>query len=61
MAEQVGKSIRSNGKDASAYGYMRVGDTNDIKKERHGEIDPPPPINPSENPTAPPESTASAS
>ena len=35
MTEQVGKSICGDGKDASAYGDMRVGDINDIKKERH--------------------------
>ena len=37
MTEQVGKSICGDGKGASAYGDMRVGDTNDIKEERHRE------------------------
>jgi hypothetical protein len=37
MAEQVGKGICGDGKGASAYRDMRVGDTNDVEKERHSE------------------------
>jgi hypothetical protein len=37
MTEQVAKSICSNRKRASAYCDMRVGDTNNIEKERHSE------------------------
>jgi hypothetical protein len=61
MTEQVGKSICGDGKGARADGDVWVTDVNDVEEERHSKIEPPPPINPSENPTAPPESTASAS
>ena len=61
MAEQVGKRICGNGKGAGADGDMWIADVDDVEEERHSE-DRTTPANQSERePTAPPESTASAS